>query len=218
MMQTTTTDYRSLVRQLPADSVLLLHGVSWNDYEDLLKEIGEAPGLRISYSQGTLQVMTISHRHEKYSRLIERLVDRLSVHLQTKTLSFGSATMKKHEKGSEPDCCFYVGNAHLIGSKEEIDFRIDAPPDIVVEIDIHHDSRTKFSIYAELGVPEIWQYDENSLNIWHLKEGSYSRSTSLAFPVLRAEKLTEFLRLGRSEDQYEALLAFDRWLQNKSAE
>jgi len=204
-----------MIDRMPADSVLIQHGVSWNEYEELLAAVGEASGLRISFEDGTLQIMTLSQRHEKYSTLIERMVDRLSSFLRVKVLFYGSATMRKREKqkGVEPDACFYIQNASLVGTKDEIDFNTAPPPDVVVEIDLHHDSISKFPIYAALGVPEFWRYDGNVLIIYLLRDGQYQLSdVSESLPLLTAAVLTKFLARTSKEDQYEILLAFEEWL------
>ena len=139
---TMTMNYAAVIEQLPPGSTLVMHDISWDEYEALLEAVGHASACRISYDQGALQIMTISAKHEKYVSLIERLVDRLSSRFRIKILFFGSATMKKQrrEKRSEPDACFYVQSADLIGSKEELDFSKVPPPDIVVEVDVQHDS------------------------------------------------------------------------------
>jgi Uma2 family endonuclease len=204
-----------LVDRMPPDSVLIQHDVTWNDYEELLEAVGEASGLRISFVDGTLQIMTLSQRHEKYSTLIERMVDRLSSFLRVKVLFYGSATMRKKQKQKvdEPDACFYVQNASLVGTKDEIDFNTDPPPDVVVEIDLHHDSISKFPIYAALGVPEFWRYEGNVLTIYHLIEEQYQPSeASQSLPLLTSSILTEFLGRIPKEDQYDILLAFEEWL------
>lgn len=207
-----------MIDRMPADSVLIQHDVSWNDYEELLEAVGEASSLRISFDDGTLQIMTLSQRHEKYSTLIGRMVDRLSSFLRLKVLFYGSATMRKREKqkGVEPDACFYVHNASLVGTKDEIDFNTDPPPDVVVEIDLHHDSISKFPVYAALGVPEFWRYEGNVLTIYHLRGGHYQPSeTSQSLPLLTSGILTEFLGRIPKEDQYEILLAFEEWLKSQ---
>src|SRR2546430_38170 len=51
-----------MIGRLPADSLLLQHGVGWDDYEELLEAVGEASSLRISFDDGTLQIMTLSQR------------------------------------------------------------------------------------------------------------------------------------------------------------
>ena len=212
-----------IVAQLPPDSTLVLRGVGWEDYEELLEAVGEASGLRISYDQGTVQIMTLGAEHENYSRLIERLVDTLSLRLRIRVLSFGSATMKKRRRrqGLEPDGCFYVQTAAAIGNKLRLDFESDPPPDIALEVDLHHESVSKFPIYAALGIHEIWRYDGISMKIHHLERGEYLPSdSSRALPMLSADILTEFLTRVKKEDQYETLLAFEQWLslQNRGSD
>jgi Uma2 family endonuclease len=216
--QTMTMNYAAVTEQLPPGSTLILRDVSWDEYEDLLDSVGEAKGFRISFDQGTVQIMTISAKHERYSYLINDLVRLLSVRLHIRVLSFGSATMKKRrkQKGSEPDGCFYVQSADLIGSKEELDFSQDPPPDIVVEVDVQHDSRSKFPIYAALGVGELWRYDGHALTMYHLQEDEYvAAESSRALPMLTSRVLTDFLTRSQQEDQYETLLAFETWLQTQ---
>src|SRR5437016_10649422 len=88
------TEESSKVDLLPPDAVLIQQGVSWDEYEELL----EMGSLRISYDDGTLQIMTVSQKHEEYSTLIERIVDLISLRLRIKILFYGSATMRKKLK------------------------------------------------------------------------------------------------------------------------
>lgn len=55
LMSTTILD-RDIIDRLPGNSTLILRNVSWDEYEALLAAVGEAPGLRISYDEGTLQI------------------------------------------------------------------------------------------------------------------------------------------------------------------
>ena len=207
-----------IIDRMSPDSVIIQHEVSWDDYEGLLEAVGEARGLRICYDDGTLQIMTLSSKHERYAWLIGQLVGLLSTRLRIRVLYYGSSTMKKQrkQKSVEPDACFYVQNAALVGTKDEIDFSNDPPPDIVVEIDIHHDSISKFPIFAALGVPELWRYDGDVLTIYHLREGQYVPSeASQSLPLLTGAVLTQFLARSPKEDQYDILLAFEEWLKNQ---
>jgi len=218
-MSTPVIAYREVIEKLPEDSTLSLHNVSWEEYEALLASVGEAKGLRISYDQGTLKVMTPSSEHESCTRLLERLVDRLSAKLHIPILFFGSSTMKKREsaKGSEPDACFYVQSAPVIGDKIHLDFGSDPPPDIVVEIDLHHESLAKFPAYAALGVPEIWRYDGQAFLIYYLNQDQYvATESSPGLPRLTSAALTEFLNLGRHKSQDKVLRVFDEWLDRLS--
>jgi len=211
------TNYYAVVSKLPEDAEVIFHGATWEEYEELLDQVGEAAGLRISFNNGTLKVMSLSSEHEKYVRFIERLISTLSLRLRINIVSFGSATMRKRgeNKGNEPDACFYVQTAAAIGNRIELDFSIDPPPDVVVEVDIHHDSTDNDAIYAALGVSEIWRYDEWAVIIYHLRQGEYVvAEASLALPMLSAGIITEYVNRMREVGEFEALLAFDEWLQS----
>lgn len=218
-MSTGTLSYGNMIEQLPPDSYLVMHGVAWDEYEALLETFGENKGLRLSYDEGRLEIMVLSTEHENYAELIKQLVGTLSLRLRVKVLHFGSATMrsKGQAKGAEPDACFYVQNAESIGKRKQIDFSTDPPPDIVVEVDLHHESLSKFPIYAIFGVKELWRYDGRSLVIYHLHSGEYvAADASLALPMLTSSRLTELLQRSQAESQYEVLRSFEEWLREQS--
>lgn len=218
-MITPTASYYDIVTQLPADTVVTFHNVGWQEYEELLEQVGESSGLRISFDDGRLTVMTLSTEHEKYTRFLEKLLTVLSLRRRINILSFGGATMKKakRRKGLEPDACFYVQTADALGNRMQLDFEVDPPPDIAVEIDVHHDSSSKLPIYAALGVPEIWRYDGQRLTISVLRQDQYVEvPQSQALPLLTGQILTEFLTRLREDGELPALLAFDEWLQSQS--
>ncbi|HEY7182763.1 MAG TPA: Uma2 family endonuclease, partial [Blastocatellia bacterium] len=148
-MITTPSNYYPFVSQLPEGAVVVFQGVAWEEYEELLDQVGEAGGLRISYNDGTLKVMSLSVEHETCVRFIERLIGALTIRLRINIISTGSATIRKQrmKKGNEPDASFYVQTASAIGNRLDLDFAVDPPPDIVVEVDIHHDSSDNDSIY-----------------------------------------------------------------------
>ena len=59
-MSTTISKAENLVEmivRMPSDSVLTQHGVSWEEYEELLDAVGESSGLRISFDDGRLQII-----------------------------------------------------------------------------------------------------------------------------------------------------------------
>ena len=64
--------YAALVERLPEDSTLVLHGVPWEDYEGLLKAVGETKRFRISYDSGKLQIMTTSAEQENHVMFLKK--------------------------------------------------------------------------------------------------------------------------------------------------
>jgi Uma2 family endonuclease len=217
MITTATATYYDLVSQMPEDTVVIFHNVPWDEYVALSKQVGETRRLRLSFNDGTLKVMSLSPTHEKYTDFIKSLVVHVRLRLRINILFFGSTTMRKRQqsKGNEPDACFYVQNAAAIGNRIDIDFDVDPPPDVVVEVDIHHVSTDNDPIYAALGVPEIWRYNGREMRILRLQGESYvTVETGQALPMLRASILTEYLERLRRDGEFPAILAFDEWLQS----
>lgn len=216
-MITATSNYYDAVSQLSDGQIAIFHSVTWEEYEELLEQVGESHGLRISYNDGTLKVMSLSPEHEKYAYFINSLMVHIRLRLRVNILFFGSMTMRKRKKskGNEPDACFYVQTAAAIGNRIELDFTVDPPPDVVVEVDIHHDSTGNYPIYAALGVPEIWRYDGWEATIYHLQGSDYVEAgASRALPMITSAILTEYLARLRQEGEFAAITAFDEWLQS----
>ncbi len=218
-MNAVANNWLEIIARMPAESAFIAHNIAWDEYEELLSEVGEASGLRISYYRETLQIMTLSPKHERYGRLFEKIMGILSLRLKMPILSFGSMTMRtrRDRAGKEPDACFYIQSAPLIGNRDNLDFAVDPPPDIVLEIDIHHDSLAQFPLYVALGVPEIWRYDGKRMRIYLLSHGCYGEiAVSQALPILTAEHLTALLVSLRDDGEFATLTAFDEWLSYSS--
>ena len=210
------SDFYAIVKKLPEEMDLTFGNATWNDYETLIDEVGEASGLRISYSLGNLKIMTLSSLHENYSALVQNIILQISMQKRIKILFYKSSTMKvnKELKGVEPDGCFYVQSADKLPDKLRIDFNADPMPDIILEIDIYHDSKSKFDIYASFGVKEIWRYDGKCFQILDLqKDGEYKEiKRSKSLPILTAKVLTDLLNQSGEKDQYEIMLGFEEWI------
>jgi Uma2 family endonuclease len=203
------------IEHLPEGGTLILPEVGWEEYERLLEELGESNRVRVSYNQGRLEIMTLSPIHEMYKDLILMIV-RITADLTASELETrGSTTFKETSfaQGAEPDTCFYVQNASQVIGLRKIDLSVAPPPDVVVEIDIGHESPRKPEIYRNLGVPEVWRYDEERLQMLTLTaEGYVETPVSQAFPSLTAEALTRFLEQSKTAGQSATLRAFRQWL------
>ncbi len=183
------------VLTLPEQKVIL-RGVSWQTYERLLAEHSEQSGIRFTYSDGILEILVLSARHEEPNRTLALLVEVLAEELSLDVRRLGSTTFRRPDlsKGFEPDSCFYMQNLASIVAKAEIDLTIDPPPDLVLAIDITSPSLHKLPLYAAVGVPEVWRYDGERVIILHLERQQYREAThSAALPVLTSSMATTFL-------------------------
>ncbi len=218
-MSTKSLSYADAVDHLPPGAMLIVPHVEWDEYEALLDDLGDHPGVRVTYSDGRVEIMSPSDEHEQYKELILRLAHVFSEEAGLPLETRGSTTRKLRSlgKGTEPDTSFYVANAHRIIGRPTIDPDSDPPPDVVVEIDITNESRSKFPIYAAFGVPEIWRYDGTELQMYELSGTAYTNAgESRSFPGLHASQLQEFVEMGKRRGQTEARKAFRQHLRDHS--
>ena len=202
-----------LLTQRRADRVVL-HNISWQQFENLLVDLGESRAARFAYDDGTLEIMTPLPEHEYYKEALGDAIKDIAEVLDQDYESLGSTTWKREIKkaGVEPDNCFYFQNEPRIRGKLEYDLNQDPPPDLALEIDVTSKSLSRFSIYARLGVPEIWCYDSGELKIYQLQnEGYIEVETSSVFPTLRVQELPALIEQYRPQGRRAIRRAVREW-------
>ncbi|MDB5349408.1 MAG: hypothetical protein JWN86_655 [Planctomycetota bacterium] len=163
---------------------------------------------RMTYYDGTLEIMSPEYAHEKPSRRIACLVSVICEELNIEYEGTSSTTMRlpgdapRKGKGKEPDQGFYFANAHRILGKASIKVAEgDPPPDLWIEVDNRGSSKGRLPVYSALGVPEVWQYRARSRRLRFLslgEDGTYQPiDHSLSLPMLTPALVLEALALGR---------------------
>lgn len=189
---------QSNVKRAPA----VLHDIDWGTYSRLLRVFAQRRGFRLSYDRGTLEIMSPLWEHEKIAGILARFVDVLTEELHLPYELGGSVTLRRRRKrrGLEPDKCFWIASAGPLKGKMHLDLRIDPPPDLAIEMDVTHRSLDRMSIYAALGVPEVWRATADNLTFNILEAGVYQvRTHSLSFPRLASADVLAFLtKLGNT--------------------
>ncbi|MCD8485176.1 MAG: Uma2 family endonuclease [Desertifilum sp.] len=201
-----------------AGSHLVLQDVSWEMYEQLLDVFAEYSTLRLTYYQGTLELMTPLSDHEQYSWTMGRLVTILSEELGLEILGVGSTTWRSQTNavGKEADESFYIQNELAVRGKLKIDLTVDPPPDLVVEIDTTHSFIDKISVYEGLKVPEIWQYRNENITIYLLTEAGYIESEmSVAFGSFPVKALTQFMKIDSQKGENARMREFREWVKSQ---
>jgi Uma2 family endonuclease len=180
---------------------VLLHGVSWDAYEGLLRVLGnDHPSLRLTYLEGTLEISTTSPRDERIKKLIARLLEAWAEERGIRFDGYGAATFRKKaaERGLEPDECYALGELR------------DAP-DLAIEIVETHGLIDKLDVYAGLGVREVWIWEDGRLTVHALDGARYVESKeSRLLAGLDLAQLVSFVREG---DQTATVRAYRRALQ-----
>ena len=128
-MRRLNTNLGDAVDHLPEAAVLVLDDVGWEDYEALLEDLEDRPGIRVTYNRGRLEIVTTSSEHENWKEFIIRLVHVLCEELNVSLESYGGTTWKskKDLQGTEADTCFYSATAHRVIGKPQIDLKTDPP-------------------------------------------------------------------------------------------
>lgn len=199
-------------------SGILLTNISWKTYESLLNELTQQGGIRLTYDRGNLEIMTPSAPHEGSKKILGRFVESVSEELNVEIRSLGSLTCRREDlaRGLEPDQCYYIQNEDVVWDKEQIDLNQDPPPDLVVEIDVTSSSIDRLSLYASLGVPEVWRYDGNRLIIYQLEAQEYvERTVSPTFPFLSQVEMLRFLELRRTTKENALIRLFREWVRSQ---
>jgi Uma2 family endonuclease len=148
------------------DQRVFLSGVTWEGYERLLELCGDDnPGIRMTYLDGQLEIMTPSKYHERLKTRLSRLLEVWSEETGIDLEGAGSTTFRNRLKkaGLEPDECYYVGR---IGGEEE-------SPDIALEVIWTSGGIDKLAVYAALGVREVWFWRDGQLDVHALRANRY---------------------------------------------
>lgn len=199
---------------VPPGQTVFLNSISWQEFETILEEFGEHRSSRIAYANGRLEIMTPLPEHESNKELVSDLIKALLEELDIEFFPLGSTTFKNQlmQQGIEPDNCFYIQHEALVRNKKRLDLTIDTPPDLVLEIDIT--SRTHPQIYAALGVPELWRFENGSLTIYRLQNGEYQPTQySPTFPNLPlTDIIPQYLKQIKLSGRNATLKQFRTWI------
>ena len=205
-----TTTSTPVEQQTTPENRVILKGVSWSTFKALLADVGDDRAWRVAYDEGVLEIRMPLEEHEEPKRLIESFVEAIVDELEIELRSLGSLTLEREDltRAVEPDSCFYIQNESLVRGRN-INLPNDPPPDLAIESDYTNSSVNKFTIYAAIGVSEIWRYRRESLQVYQLVDGKYEKcEISLAFPFLPVAEIPGFIEQSRTVGQRAAVRLF----------
>jgi Uma2 family endonuclease len=190
----TTTASHAAVRE--EDQRITLYDVSWSDFELILKIRGDRAGVRVTYLNGVLELMSPSVDHEGIKTTIGRLLETYAMERDIPLNGFGSWTLKNavRARGVEPDQCYTVRTGR------------PTRPDLAIEVDWTSGGIDKLEVYRGLEVGEVWIWREGTIEVHVLVGDAYERrDRSALFPSL---DLVELARHIDVENQTEAIRRF----------
>src|ERR1051325_1950290 len=141
-----------------SDDIVVLHNVSWEDYERLLEIRGDHSAPRISYLEGEVEITSPSKDHEAIKSYIGRLLEAWCSDRGIEFTPFGSWTLKNKRKrrGAEADECY------IFGTEDR------RRPHLAIEVEWTYGGIDKLEIYEQLGVEEVWFWRKGVIEIYVL--------------------------------------------------
>ena len=166
---------------IPPGSVLRMPG-SWQNFCQIRDSRGDGSIPRLRYRHGELLLMSPLPRHGREANIIADIVKTLLESQDRNYEAFTPITMELPDVGGiEPDYCFYIDNWQAAVGKDRIDWQVDLPPDLAIEIDVT--SFTSELDFLPFSVPEVWLFKKYQLKIYQLVAGKYEVSqASRYFP------------------------------------
>lgn len=186
---------RTNLLEQPQDNYMIFQSISWEKFEAIVTAFQNVPGVKLSYLDGCVEIMTTGDEHEDLKKTIAIL---LEAYMRTKGIRFygrGAPTLGSRQQGvrREPD------ESYNINTKKEI-------PDFLIEVVITSGGLEKLESYKRIGVPEVWFWMNNELLVYQLQDGQYQPAPRSQFlPNLDLVLLTQYIS---SNDQYDAVTEF----------
>lgn len=174
---------------VPTADQLVTISMSWDEFEAFLELRGDA-GPRVTYAEGTLELMSPSRSHETIGRLLARIVEEYFKHFDIPYVPTGAWLLKNAPKevGLEPDESYVLHDV------------TKTRPDLAIEV-VWTNRRSKLALYAHLGVPEVWVWKNDALSLHVLTPTGYEeRDTSLCVPAFDKQLALELLELPFAND------------------
>lgn len=181
----------------------MITGVSWENYQVLLDNLGDNRQYRVTYLDGVIELVSPSRSHERYKTIIGSLLEAYFQENRIRYFPLGSTTFRKPVKkgGTEPE------ESYCIGTEKEL-------PDLAIEIIVTSGGVDKLKVYQILGIKEIWFFKNNQFEVYILQGENYQQSLeSELLPNLDVSILAEY---AIAPDPLQAVLAFRERVSMKS--
>jgi Uma2 family endonuclease len=132
--------FLNLPNTIQEQRLVLPGNYGWQEFEAVEKLL-ESPGLRITYLDGSIELMTLGEPHELIKSLIGMFLEAYFIATEIEFIPAGSATRRGEEKGTsfEPDESYYLGE-----KKEN--------PDLAIEVVLTSGNIQKLEKYRRFGI------------------------------------------------------------------
>ena len=141
-------------------------GLTWHQFKAIQTSFDDVPGVLLFYCEGVLEIVGISKPHEAFQSIIGVL---LAIYFEVREIEFFPSGAYSQiiegvvEYQSDLSYCF--------GTDKDV-------PDLCIEVVITSGSPIKLQKYRLMGVPEVWFWEDGTLQLYRLRELGYERIAS----------------------------------------
>ena len=160
-------------------------GKTWAQFEHLQKGFEDTRGVKLFYYNGTIEILMPGAAHELFKKIIAILIE---VFLLDRKIEFeptGSMTRKREGvAAAEADESYEIQGAKLC-----------------IEINFTSGDESKLQCYQELGVDEVWFWEDGVLAVYSLQSDGYqkvNRSQILALAPIDLAIMAECILIGET--------------------
>ena len=210
-----------LLDSFPPDTRIVIAGVTWDDYENLVDALGERENCRVAFDGEDIEMMTLGPFHERQRSRLELFIAFVASELKVRSQPMGSTTWRRRDlaRAIESDLCYYFDPAKLaaVTAAADSDDIGDYPnPDLTVEVDVSPPKIDRSGIYAALNVPEFWRARKRSVSIEQLgPDGKYVPVPRSRFLPVRPEDVTRWVFSEDASDLVRWEERLREWVRNE---
>lgn len=155
----------------PPDQRIAIQG-TWNHFKLIQQGFEATPGSRLSYYQGTIEILMPGEDHEFFAHVIGYLLTTFLLKTGTAFKPTGAKTQEQEgEVSAQADQSYCIGGSKPI-------------PDLSIEVMFSSGSH-KLTRYKALGVPEVWFWEDGVLTLYHLRQQGYEAIERSELPGLQ---------------------------------
>lgn len=160
-----------LLNHPSTDQRLIYGGITWQQFKLIQAGFAESPGVRLSYYNGEIEIITPGREHNIFSRVVGFLIQLFCLENNIEFDPTGSMTQEREEVSAEADESYCFGESK-------------PTPDLVIEVIFTSGSSKKLQRYQALGVPEVWFWQDGLFSLYHLRDGFYEQISRSEIPEL----------------------------------
>jgi hypothetical protein len=162
---------RSTDRQ--SDQLQVYANRTWAQFEALQKGYEGTAGVRLSFFEGMIEVLVPGRKHEIFKSVMGNLIELFLFERRIEFTPTGSMTrLVEGVAAAEADESYEIGGYILS-----------------IEVTVAHGSISKLALYQQLGVHEVWFWEDGLLAVYHLNAAGpagYERADRSGIPALAA--------------------------------